>query len=118
MLGPGQYKSTHFIQYHKLAILINNQLRISFVWGPDKNWQCFRCYKTFKPDQMALNKGNKKWYCQECLDPKVVDTPYILTPEEVSSISLICGICHETFLTLPNSILLESAEEFICQKCR
>ena len=106
------------LQYHKLIILINNQHRFSTVWGPDKNWQCFRCYKSFKPNQMELNKTNKKWYCNTCINPSVVNTPYILTQEEISSISLTCSICHETFLTQPNSVLLENADEFICQKCK
>jgi len=88
------------------------------VWGPEKNWQCFRCYKTFKPDQMALNKSNKKWYCKACLDPEVVNTPYILTRDEIDSITLKCVICDETFLTQPNSILLENSDDFICQKCK
>ena len=88
------------------------------MWGPDKNWQCFRCYKSFKPNQMELNKTNKKWYCNACIDPIVVNTPYILTQEEIISISLTCSICHETFLTQPNSVLLENADEFMCQKCK
>ena len=66
---------------------------------------------------MALNKANKKWYCSECLDPKIVNTPYILTRDEINSISLTCPICQEIFLTQPNSILLENAENFICRKC-
>ena len=87
------------------------------VWGPDKDWQCFRCYKTYKPAVMELNKTNKKWYCKICIKPEIVNTPYILTEDEVASISLKCDSCGEIYLTEHKKILWQDGETFVCARC-
>ena len=66
---------------------------------------------------MALNKTNKKWYCNTCIKPEIVETPYILTQEEIASISLKCKLCGETYITRHKTVLLEHEREFLCQKC-
>ena len=66
---------------------------------------------------MSLNKSNKKWYCSTCIDPDVVNTPYILTQEELASISLRCENCKETYITSHKTILLEYREGFLCENC-
>ena len=47
---------------------------------------------------MQLNKANKKWYCSVCIKPEIINTPYILTEDEIASISLKCDSCGEIYL--------------------
>ena len=87
------------------------------VWGPDKDWQCFRCYKTYKPAAMELNKVNKKWYCNVCIKPEIVNTPYILTKDEIATISLECESCGEIYLTQHKKIIFQEGSSFVCTRC-
>ncbi len=88
------------------------------MWGPDKNWQCFRCYSTHPPSEMFLNKERKKWYCSKCINPDVIDTPYILNREQLESISLICQKCNSVYITKFKSIIETEKNKFICDRCR
>ena len=87
------------------------------MWGPDKDWQCFRCYSTYPPSQMSLHRSTKKWYCSACIHPTVIHTPYILTPEQVQSITLRCSRCDSVFITRFKSKLEGNKSAFICQRC-
>ena len=87
------------------------------MWGPDKDWQCFRCYSTYPPSQMSLHRSTKKWYCSACIHPTVINTPYILTPEQVQSITLRCSRCDSVFITRFKSKLEGNKSAFICQRC-
>ena len=88
------------------------------MWGPDKDWQCFRCYSTYPPSQMSLHRSTKKWYCSACIHPTVINTPYILTPKQVESITLQCSRCDSVFITRFKSKLVGDKSTFICQRCR
>ena len=88
------------------------------MWGPDKDWQCFRCYSTHPPSQMSLNRETKKWYCATCIDPEVISTPYILTKEQTEAISLYCQRCDAVFITQFKSKLEGDKSSFICQRCK
>ena len=87
------------------------------MWGPDKDWQCFRCYKTYKPASMELSRTNKKWYCKVCIKPEIINTPYILTEDEVASISLECGACGEIYITEHKKIISQNGELWLCNRC-
>ena len=88
------------------------------MWGPDKDWQCFRCYSTYPPSEMSLHRPTKKWYCSACIHPTVINTPYILTPKQVESITLRCSSCNSVFITRFKSKLEGDKSTFICQRCR
>jgi|TARA_B100001093_G_scaffold464109_1_gene480710 RNase P subunit RPR2 len=66
---------------------------------------------------MELNKTNKKWYCKICIKPEIVNTPYILTEDEVASISVKCASCGEIYLTEHKKILWQDGETFVCARC-
>ena len=103
---------------YTISVLKYHRCIKSIMWGPDKDWQCYRCYSTYTPAEMFLNRERKKWYCSECIKEDVIDTPYILTKQQLEDISLVCKNCKSLYITKFKSKLETDKTSFICDKCK
>ena len=88
------------------------------MWGPDKHWQCFRCHSTHPPSDMSLDRESKRWFCATCIHPEVIQTPYILTPDQAAAISLQCERCDTVFLSKYKVKLEVDKTAFVCERCQ
>jgi len=53
-----------------------------------------------------------------CIDPEVIHTPYVLTPEQVEAISLHCERCDTVFLSKYKIKLEIDKSGFVCERCK
>ena len=87
------------------------------MWGPDKHWACFRCHTTHPPSEMSLHRESKRWFCPTCIQPEVVETPYILTPDQAEAITLRCQRCEAVFLSNFKVKLEVDKSSYLCERC-
>ena len=67
---------------------------------------------------MSLHRESKRWFCQTCIQPEVIETPYILTPEQAEAITLRCQQCDAVFLSNFKVKLETDKSTYLCERCQ